>query len=394
MPHRNHQNRPLVFLRSVTHLGGSERSTLALICELRKHHPVTVLDFYGCCPEYLGLMRELQIEFRVVMPQARSHIIGGRSLPDRIWQMARSLPEMVRFIRLLRRTLYQIQPRMIWTNDEKAMFSVRRAVGRKVPLALFLRGQFTQLRWYCLRDWKSLELIISNNSASLNIFQPYAWAQTKLAVAHNGIDFDTVQNTGTLESPLPRADASFKVIMPATIIALKAHDIVMQSFLRLSEQVPDAVLWICGDIANELAREYEIYLQDLVRQLNLNDKVFLLGWRSDVTAIMKCADVMVLASRTEGLPRSILEASALGLPVVATRVGGIPEIIRDGQEGILFDVDDIAALHQALLQLQDPQLRSRLGQAGRKRVKTKFTIAAQAQTFLARIEKAIYNSTT
>jgi len=387
----NDRNRSLLFLRSVTHLGGSERSTLTLIRQLRKLCPVSVLDFYGCCPEYLQLMQDLQIRYHVVMPQARSHIIGGLSLPDRIWQMTRALPEMCQFIRRLRRTLLTLRPRLIWCNDEKAMFTVRRAVGTQFPLAYFVRGQFSRLKWFCLPDWKRLDLIVANNAASLRFFQPYPWARNKLAVAHNGIDFDQVQNTGPPANNLPGLNASFKVIMPATLIPLKAHETVIRSFARLCREVPDALLWICGDTPNNLPRDYENHLRRLTGELNLSDRIHFLGWRSDVTAIMKCAQAMVLASRTEGLPRSILEALALGLPVVATRVGGIPEIIRDDREGLLIDVDDVSALHQALLRLQNPELRRRLGQAGRERVKKQFTIEAQAQKFLDGVQKAICN---
>jgi glycosyltransferase involved in cell wall biosynthesis len=109
----------------------------------------------------------------------------------------------------------------------------------------------------------------------------------------------------------------------------------------------------------------------------LGDAGELLGERDDVAEQLARADVFVLSSRSEGLPMAILEAMAAGLPVVATAVGGIPELVADGETGLLVPPGDADALAEALRRLvADPELRRRLGDAARTRVEERFSLAA------------------
>jgi glycosyltransferase involved in cell wall biosynthesis len=113
----------------------------------------------------------------------------------------------------------------------------------------------------------------------------------------------------------------------------------------------------------------------LIRRLGLAHSVSLLGDREDVPQLLAASQVFVLSTRSEGLPVSILEAMAAGLPVVATGVGGVPELVVDGETGLLVRPGDPAALAAALRRLlEDPELRRKLGAAGRARVGTHFTL--------------------
>ena len=113
------------------------------------------------------------------------------------------------------------------------------------------------------------------------------------------------------------------------------------------------------------------------RSLGLEDAVELLGERRDVPALLAAADIFVLSSRSEGMPVSILEAMAAGLPVVASNVGGVAELVVDGETGFLTAPADEAALASALGRLlADPDLRRRMGAAARARVEARFDLAA------------------
>ncbi|HET8651175.1 MAG TPA: glycosyltransferase family 4 protein [Gaiellaceae bacterium] len=118
-------------------------------------------------------------------------------------------------------------------------------------------------------------------------------------------------------------------------------------------------------------------VEDEIRALGLADHVRLVGDRRDVPSLLAAADLFVLSSASEGMPMSVLEAMAAGLPVVASRVGGVPELVVDGETGLLVDPgrpDDLAA---ALLRLvRDARLRRRLGDAGRARVEQSFDVDA------------------
>jgi glycosyltransferase involved in cell wall biosynthesis len=116
-------------------------------------------------------------------------------------------------------------------------------------------------------------------------------------------------------------------------------------------------------------------LEDELRVLGLDDRVRLVGERHDVQALLADGDVFVLSSTSEGLPVSVLEAMAAELPVVASRVGGVPELVVDGKTGLLVPPGDPHELAAALRRLvNDRDLRRRLGAAGRVRAGTQFNL--------------------
>jgi len=129
--------------------------------------------------------------------------------------------------------------------------------------------------------------------------------------------------------------------------------------LRALAQVPDATLWLAGSGPEEAA------LKNLCRTLGLEARVRFLGWRDDVTALMRSVDLFICPSRHEGLGSIVMESWAHGCPIVATRSQGPGEVIDDGVTGLLTPVDDVDALAAAVNRvLGDDGLRSQLAAAG------------------------------
>jgi glycosyltransferase involved in cell wall biosynthesis len=124
-------------------------------------------------------------------------------------------------------------------------------------------------------------------------------------------------------------------------------------------------------------------LERHVARLGLAGRFVMPGFRTDLDALVPAADVVALPSFTEGLPNVALEAGAAGVPVVATAVGGTPEVIADGETGYLVPPGDPAALAARLGELlRDPRLRRKMGEAGQRRMRERFTFAAQAAAYL------------
>jgi glycosyltransferase involved in cell wall biosynthesis len=123
-------------------------------------------------------------------------------------------------------------------------------------------------------------------------------------------------------------------------------------------------------------------LEALVRASRLESNVVFAGFRTDVDRLLPGADILAQASHTEGLPNVVLEASAAGLPVVATNVGGTNEIIEDGVNGFLVPAADPPALARRLLDLvRSPDLRQQMGDRGRDLVRARFSFARQAAAY-------------
>lgn len=147
------------------------------------------------------------------------------------------------------------------------------------------------------------------------------------------------------------------------LVPIKDHPTLFEAVRR----TPGAHLAVVGD--GERRRE----LEELARTLGTADRVHFAGWWSDVPAALADLDVVALSSRNEGTPVALVEALAAGRPVVATDVGGVRSVVRDGVSGILVPPDDPSRLAAALGTLvRDPELRSRMGAAGRADVPARF----------------------
>ena len=147
------------------------------------------------------------------------------------------------------------------------------------------------------------------------------------------------------------------------LVPIKDLPTLVLAFARLLETTPDAYLLMAGDgpVRPLLAR--------MIAERGLGERVRLLGWREDLASVAATFDVCVIASRNEGTPVAVIEAMAAGRPVVATRVGGVPDIVEDGETGILVPPGDVDALAGAMARLaRDPAERSRMGGQGRRRV--------------------------
>ena len=132
----------------------------------------------------------------------------------------------------------------------------------------------------------------------------------------------------------------------------------------------------------------EAVLRAAVKQADLVSRVHFAGWVSDGASALGAADIFVLPSHTEGLPLALLEAMAVGLPIVATRVGGVPKALRDGDCGVLVDPGSPAQIARALNKLiADPSAAKQLGDAAAKRVRTHYGAETQVRAL-----EALYRS--
>jgi len=172
----------------------------------------------------------------------------------------------------------------------------------------------------------------------------------------NGIDLERFRpgvHTRAAAEPV-------RIICVARFEPVKQHGMLLEAVARVLADGEQVRLWLVGE------GELEGRLRADCAALGIADAVEFMGYSEDVPALLRQADIAVLTSLREGIPRAVLEAMAMGLPVVATRVPGTREVVKDGETGYLVESGDVAGCAAALRRLVvGPELRARMGTRGR-----------------------------
>jgi glycosyltransferase involved in cell wall biosynthesis len=203
-------------------------------------------------------------------------------------------------------------------------------------------------------------------------------------VIYNGVDLsaygrlDPEQCRRGLREELALGAETVLLTTVGHLTPLKAYHVAIGALAELRQHGHDgAHLVLCGDGPERSALERQS------TALGLHDVVHFLGWRNDIPRILTGSDVLVHTALEEGLGLSIIEAGAAGLPAVASRTGGIPEVTEDCVTGLLFEPGNPAALAAALTTLvSDPRRRAELGLRAQGRVRERFSLEACAGAYL------------
>ena len=298
----------------------------------------------------------------------------------------RDLRAAVRLARLIRRE----RPQILHTHTAKAGTVARVAAlmaGRRGPPIVVhtfhghvLRGYFGPLRsrfFRLLERWlaaRTTALIAVSPQVRDDLVELGVAPRERFAVIRLGIELDEridLAENGRAESRryLGIPDGRFAVGWIGRMTAVKRTDDILVAFKRLRDDGVDACLCLVGDGPDRQQLERRAHELGVIR-----DTLFL-GYQEDVSPFYAAFDALILPSGNEGTPVSAIEALAAGRPVVATRVGGVPDVVRDGEDGFLVDAgatDDLAERLERLA--RDPGLRERMGEAGRRRVLPRYAV--------------------
>jgi len=227
-----------------------------------------------------------------------------------------------------------------------------------------------------------------------------------IEVVHNPVDLER-WNPARIDRARARADlgqAGERRLLLGVVAQLtpwKGQDTAIEALAQLCREGVDAHLLLIGSakfVARSTRFDNEAYvarLRRLAADASLTDRVSFLGEREDVPALIRALDVLLLPSWEEPFGRALIEAMALGVPVIATNVGGPPEIITDGREGYLLPPREPAAWAQAIHRFVETPaaghtgLGSEMGEAGRRRVEQEFTVEHHLAAMLEVYERAV-----
>jgi glycosyltransferase involved in cell wall biosynthesis len=298
----------------------------------------------------------------------------------------RDLLATVRLARLIRRE----RPQILHTHTAKAGTVGRVAAllagSRRPPIVVHtfhghvLRGYFGPLRSFFFR---LLERWLASRTTALVAVSPQVRddlvalrvaPRERFVVIRLGIELDqrvAPDQDGRSESRryLGIPDERFTVGWIGRMTGVKRTDDVLVAFKHLRDSGVDACLCLVGDGPDRTQLEQRAHELGVVR-----DTLFL-GYQENVAPFYAAFDALVLPSGNEGTPVSAIEALAAGRPVVATRVGGVPDVVRDGEDGFLVEAGATDELAERLARLaRDPELRRRMGEEGRSRVVPRYAV--------------------
>ena len=221
--------------------------------------------------------------------------------------------------------------------------------------------RFVQVLDHALAPGTQHVLAISNAVARFAV-TTQGFRADQVEVLHNPVDLGRFHPVGPAERTGTAARLGIALGVPVAICVarfdpVKGVDVLIDAWREVTSALPTANLLLLGD------GPLRGTLEARVQSLGLGASVRFLGYQSDVESFLHAADVCVVPSRNEGLSLAAIEAMASGLPVVATRVGGLPEVVSDGETGLLAEPENPAALASAMIRvLSDSALRSRLSQ--------------------------------
>lgn len=285
----------------------------------------------------------------------------------------------------LSRIVKQLKPDVIHAHDPHGVAMAALALSMstqvaKPPLVAARRVDF-HLRGNSLSRWKyrQVDCFICASEAIRQILLADGVPAARAMTVHEGIDIERVEHAepAQLHGEFWLPHHAPIVGNVAALVPHKGQRHLIDAAKAVLPQVPDARFIIAGEGELRLALERQI------KDLHLEKHVLLAGFRPDVLSLHRAFDIFVMSSVTEGLGTSLLDAMAAGKPIVATRAGGIPEVVADGETGILVAPRDHEAMADAIVRLlKDETLRRQMGDAGRARARSLFSAERMVQNTL------------
>jgi glycosyltransferase involved in cell wall biosynthesis len=221
-----------------------------------------------------------------------------------------------------------------------------------------------------------MDFVITNSESEARRLNTYGLDPGKVKTIYNGIDlsqYSTEENQLSLRKELGLKDGLPVVGIVARLSEEKGHRHLLRAVPYVLGENPAVQFLMVGGGALEQE------LRQLAHALNIQGAITWAGIRSDVPRLLSTIDLLVLPSTHESFGNVLVEAGAMSKPVVASRVGGIPEIVVDGTTGILVPPKDVVALARAISYLlANPEVASRMGVAGRIRVEERFALSRTA----------------
>ena len=349
---------------------------------MRILHLETGKNLYGGALQVLYLMKGLKskrcINFLVC---TRGSSIGKVASEDSesVYQLPmRGDFDLLFPLRLLR-IIYKVRPDIVHVHSRRGadVWGGVASLLNKAKTVITRRVDNPELYWVAKVKYGLYDKVITISEGIREVLYSEGIKGNKIACVPSGVDSDRYTNEcdkAWFYKELGYTPEEKVVGVIAQFIPRKGHHSIIEAIPTIHSHLPSVRFLFLGKgpLKNEMYQ--------LCKKKNIIDYVQFAGFRNDLERILPCLDLVLHAATMEGLGVSLLQAAASGVPIVATRVGGIPEIVRDGVNGHLFDPNNTTDMVDATLSLlQDESRAKHFGEAGRQIVQSHFSVEAMVK---------------
>jgi glycosyltransferase involved in cell wall biosynthesis len=356
-----------VYLREVTKIEGNTRHIRFMFEFMDRRHfePFLVSPVLSDLFEEISRLRGHS--YQLAAP-ACLNSFGGTIMRQGLGGRLRVMLSLVRYNWKVVNFLRRHRPDIIHCHSNRALLMVGLAAKLTgIPTIWYIKGLLKN-PWVDRLGFMLADRVLFQNRANRDNRYPHLIRRYagKIRILKNGVDLAAVVAAGRRAGPPLAQELGLKpdnlnIILLGQVGPRKGANYLLEAMATVQAEIPDVAVYLVGDTSAEEYQDYLKHLNELIARHRLQN-IHFTGWREDCGEILSLMDLLVLPSLDEGVPKAIIEAMTLGKPVVATRIGGIPELVQEGDTGLLVAPRDSANLAQAIVTLaRNKELRHRMG---------------------------------
>jgi len=373
---------PVLYVNHVSFVSGAERSLLDLLAHLNREEVKPCL----ACPDGELAERARRLDVEVISfniaPFRRTHNPAALSSYMLTWIAGKNQ---------LRKIAESLDPKIIHSNSATAHLYAGAAAKKLDVPCLWHARDLRRLPFPVNSICRGADAIVAVSQCVADFLRAEGFPRSRIKRIHNGIGVEAWRSSVTnrdVRAEIGLERQSRMLLMAAQFAPWKRHEDALHAMPYILQREPSARLVLAGCDLRGCHAELEENLKSLAAELGIDEQVHFIGLRDDMPDLINAAEVIIIPSDAEPFGRVAIEAMALETPVVGTRAGGLPEIVRDGETGLLVVPRFPESLAKACLTLlENPSLARRLGEAGRARVEETFDGKRMARETMALYHK-------
>jgi len=359
----------ILYLIDSLNIGGAQKHLISLISHLDKKK----YDIHLCAFKSGPLTKEvkkLNIPFKILDQVRKPKIFG--------------LNNFFSLLKFMKHKKFDIIDTLLFASTTWGIFTAKLSnisyrIAERRNLNHILKNKKRRLLFLRFVNLFTDKIIVVSEAVKNCVIKQEKLDPMKTKCIYNGVnlkEFDIKINQSKEKAKLGIKNNDKIIGVVARLVKEKDYFTLIKAFKQVNDKIKNSKLIIVGD--GPLKENLEKY----VKKQNLENNIKFLGKRTDIPKLIKIFEIFILSSLTEGFPNVVLEAMAASKQVVATNVGGIPEVVINGKTGILVPPTNPEALANTIIKLiKNPKLREKMGKAGRKRVEKYFTIKKMVKEY-------------